>query len=464
MPNILIADDDLSLREVLEVALTKKGHTAWSAPDSTTALNILHKEHIDLILLDLRLKQENGIDLLIRIRETWADIPVLMVTAYADTKSAIAAMKYGAKDYISKPFDLDDLLYTVNRTLETARLQEENAWLRGQIQGSGTNIVGQSPEIQNVFALVRRIAPTNISVLITGESGTGKELFARSIHEQSERASRSFLAINCGGLPENLVESELFGFRRGAFTSADRSKKGLLEMAEGGTLFLDEVGELALSTQVKLLRYVQERRFMPLGGTEEIRSDVRIITATNRNMEQCVADGVFREDLYYRLSGVKVHLPPLRERGEDILTLADHFLEKACRSQKRQVRGFTQAARQKLLTYRYPGNIRELENIVERAVALEPGEVITEDSLVIYGATTQSEQNIGIQLVLVGQMSLDEYLGEVESRILHEALRRSGGHKGKAAEMVGLNFRQFRYRLTKTGEKDEEDGSGPDAE
>ncbi len=457
MANILIVDDDLSLREVLEIALSKKGHKAWAAPDSATALSILHKENIALILLDLRLGQESGIDLLARIRETWTDIPVLMVTAYADAKSAIMALKHGAKDYISKPFELDDLLYTVERTLETARLKEENAWLKGQIRKQYGDIIGQSRQMQVVFDLVRRIAPTNINVLITGESGTGKELFARAIHNESQRTSQPFLAINCGGLPDNLVESELFGFRKGAFTSADRSKKGLLEVAEGGTLFLDEVGELALSTQVKLLRYTQERCFIPLGGTEELRSDVRIIAATNRNVEQGVADGTFREDLYYRLSGVKVHLPPLRERGEDALQLVDYFLGKACRSQKRQIRGFTPEARSKLLAYDYPGNIRELENIVERAVALEPGDMITPDSLVIYEKIATADQDSGMQKVLSGQMTLDDYLGLHEQKVLQEALRRCGGHKGRAAEMVGLNFRQFRYRLTKSGEKDEDD-------
>ena len=456
MANILIVDDDLSLREVLEIALIKKGHAVWTAPDSATALAVLHRESIALILLDLRLGQESGVELLVRIRETWAEVPVLMVTAYADAKSAITAMKHGAKDYISKPFELDDLLYTVERTLETARLKEENDWLKGQIRKQYGEIIGRSKQMQAVFDLVRRIAPTNINVLLTGESGTGKELFARCIHNESTRASHPFLAINCGGLPDNLVESELFGFRKGAFTSADRAKKGLLEMAEGGTLFLDEVGELAHSTQVKLLRYVQERCFIPLGGTEELRSDVRIIAATNRNVEQSVADGDFREDLYYRLSGVKVHLPPLRERGEDVLALADHFLETACHAQKRQLRGFTAEARKKLLSYGYPGNVRELENIVERAVALEPGDTITPDSLVIYEKIMPTDQDGGIQKVLSGQMTLDDYLAIHEHKVISEALRRCGGHKGRAAEMVGLNFRQFRYRLTKSGEKDED--------
>jgi two-component system response regulator PilR (NtrC family) len=463
MANILIVDDDLSLREVLEIALVKKGHAVWTAPDSATALAVLQREAIALILLDLRLGQESGIDLLVRIRETWTEVPVLMVTAYADAKSAITAIKYGAKDYITKPFELDDLLYTVERTLETARLKEENAWLKGQISRQYGDIIGQSKQMQAVFDLVRRIAPTTINVLITGESGTGKELFARAIHKESQRTVHPFLAINCGGLPDNLVESELFGFRKGAFTSADRSKKGLLEMAEGGTIFLDEVGELAASTQVKLLRFIQERCFIPLGGTEELRADVRILAATNRNVEQCVADGSFREDLYYRLSGVKVHLPPLRERGEDVLALADHFLEKACQTQKRTLKGFSTEARRKLLGYHYPGNVRELENIVERAVALEPGDTVTSDSLVIYEKVPVGELECGIQKVLSGQLTLDEYLSVHEQKVLQEAMRRCGGHKGRAAEMVGLNFRQFRYRLTKVGEKDEDMRSLPES-
>jgi two-component system response regulator PilR (NtrC family) len=456
MANILIVDDDLSLREVLEIALIKKEHSVWAAPDSATALSLLHAHNMDLILLDLRLGQESGIDLLVCIREVWTDIPVLMVTAYADTKSAIAALKYGARDYIHKPFDLDDFLFTVERTLETARLQEENIWLKGQIGRQYEEIIGQSSQIQSVFALIKRIAPTNINVLVTGESGTGKELVARAIHKESLRMSKPFLAINCGGLPENLVESELFGFQKGAFTSADRSKKGLLSMAEGGTLFLDEVGELAPSTQVKLLRYVQERCFIPLGGTEELRSDVRIIAATNRNVEQSVADGNFREDLYYRLSGVKVELPPLRERRDDILALAEHFLAKACRSQKRSMRGFDPEAKKKLVNYTYPGNVRELENIIERAVALAPNDTIDPDSLIIYEKIPTQDHSSGVHKVLSGQLTLDEYLAEHEQRVIAEALQRCSGHKGRAAEMVGLNFRQFRYRLTKLGEKDDE--------
>lgn len=456
MAHILIVDDDLSVREVLEITLEKKGHTVWTAPDSRTALAILHRESVALVLLDLRLGQESGLDVLQRIRETWTDLPVLMVTAYADAKSAITAMKYGAKDYISKPFELDDLLYTVERTLETARLEAENSWLKDQIGQRYDEIIGSSSQMNEVFDLVRRIAPTTINVLLTGESGTGKERFARAIHQASQRSTHPFLAINCGGLPENLIESELFGFRKGAFTGADRAKKGLLEIASGGTLFLDEVGELSPVTQVKFLRFIQDRSFIPLGGTEPLHTDVRIIAATNRNVEQCVREGSFREDLYYRLSGVKVHLPPLRDRGDDIILLAEHFLRTACRTQKRLVQGFSPDALTKLRAYQYPGNVRELENIIERAVALEPGETISAASLIIYEQLSVSDQDFGMERVLSGQMTLDEYITMHEQKILNEAMRRCNGHKGRAAEVVGLNFRQFRYRLTKAGEKDEE--------
>ena len=456
MAQILIVDDDQSLREVLDIALSKQKHKTWSAANIRSALEILGQRQIDLALVDLRIGTESGIDLLRRVREKWADLPVLMITAYADSRTAVEAIKLGARDYISKPFDLDEFTLLVDRTLEASRLAQENAWLKDQIQGKYGPIIGECSKMLQVFDLVKRIAPTTINVLITGESGTGKELIARAIHNQSNRKSKAFMAINCGGLPDTLVESELFGFRKGAFTGADRPKKGLLEIAEGGTVFLDEVGELSPSTQVKLLRVIQERTFIPLGATEEVHADVRIIAATNRPVETEVSEGKFREDLFYRLSGVIVHLPPLRERGQDILMLADHFLMRASRDQKRDIKGFTPEAREKMARYHYPGNVRELENILERAVALEPSDLVTPASLIIYEQhQPQSSGSPEYFQVLNGQMSLDEYLDKVESQILEAALERTGGHKGKAAELVGLNFRQFRYRLSKFQPQDE---------
>lgn len=463
MANILIVDDDKSLREVLDIALANNKHKAKTAASISSALEVLQKESVDLALVDLRLGTESGIDLLRRIRENWPALPVLIITAYSDSKSAVEAMKLGASDYISKPFDLDELILLVGRTLEASRLAQENAWLKDQIHHRYGNIIGQCPKMMDVFDLVRRISPTTINVLVTGESGTGKELIARAIHAQSQREGKAFMAINCGGLPDNLVESELFGYRKGAFTGADRPKKGLLEIAHGGTVFLDEVGELSASTQVKLLRAVQERCFIPLGGTEEIHTDVRIIAATNRPVEAWVKEGKFREDLFYRLSGVIVHLPPLRERGRDILLLAEHFLKQACRDQKRALKGFSPEAMDKLLRYHYPGNVRELENILERSVALESAETISPTSLIIYEqqqAQPVASGGFEHHQVLSGQINIEDYLGQIEWTIIKAALDRTGWHRGKAAELVGLNFRQFRYRLSKylpheAGETDE---------
>ncbi|MFW5722725.1 MAG: sigma-54-dependent transcriptional regulator [Desulfohalobiaceae bacterium] len=449
MGSVLIVDDDPSLRDVLEIALTRYKHKALAAADIKSALVILGRQDVDLVLLDLRLGQENGLDLLRMIRERWPNIPVLMVTAHADSRTAVEAMKLGARDYISKPFDVEEFLLLVQRTLETSRLAEENAWLKEQIEDRYGPIVGQSPKMAEVFNLVDRLAPTPINVLITGESGTGKELIARAIHNKSPRKNHPLMVINCGGLPENLVESELFGFRKGAFTGADRAKKGLLEMAEGGTVFLDEVAEMHLSTQVKLLRCIQDGTFIPLGSTEEVHADVRIIAATNRPVEEDVATGRFREDLFYRLSGVIIKMPPLRERGKDILLLADHFLTKACAELKRDFEGFTPEAQEKLMRYHYPGNVRELENLVERAVALETGKRIHPGSLIIYEQVHPETPSTGPRKVLNGELSLEEYLEREEQKIMQAALERTGGHKGKAAELVGLNFRQFRYRLSK---------------
>ncbi|MBS3779230.1 MAG: sigma-54-dependent Fis family transcriptional regulator [Desulfovermiculus sp.] len=448
MASILVLDDDKSLREVLDVALSEQQHSIHQAGSISEALSLVTNEIIDLALVDLRLGTESGLDFLQKLQEHHPGLPVIMITAYADSQSAVAAMKLGAKDYIAKPFDVDELLLLVERHLEHSRLAEENKWLKSQIKSHFGTILGQSNKMQEVFELVRRIAPTNIHVLITGESGTGKELIARAIHEHSPRSEHSLMIVNCGGLPESLVESELFGYRRGAFTGADRAKKGLLEKADQGTFFLDEVGELQAGTQVKLLRCIQDGRFIPLGGTELVRTDLRFVAATNRDIEQEVASGSFREDLFYRLSGVIIHIPPLRERGEDLLLLAEHFLQKFCREQNKSLSGLSRQAREKLKNYHYPGNIRELETILARAVALETGSTITPSSLIIY-EQPQSAQASGREKVLRQEIPLDAYLEQEDRDILLSALHRSGGHKSKAAEMVGLSFRQFRYRLSK---------------
>src|SRR6056297_883132 len=325
MAHILIVDDDPSIQEVLSIALSQDQHSSSQTTSIKGATQRMAKEEIDLAIVDLRLGRENGIDLLKLINSNWPFVPVLIITAYADSSTAVQAMKLGAKDYISKPFDIEDLILLVNRILEDSKYIEENNQSRKQLSGSFGTIIGECPQIQNIFSFIHRIAPTDISALITGESGTGKELIARAIHEYSPRKESPLTIINCGGIPTNLVESELFGFRKGAFTGADRNKKGLLEVARGGTVFLDEVAELAPATQVKLLRCVQERQFIPLGGDREVEVDIRFLAATNRPLESDIREGLFREDLFYRLSGVIVDLPPLRDRQDDILLLAGHF-------------------------------------------------------------------------------------------------------------------------------------------
>jgi two-component system response regulator PilR (NtrC family) len=452
MGNILIVDDDPSLQQVLEIALTNRRHTAKSAADIDGALQLADRERFDLVIADLRLGRESGLELLKRIRRSQQGPPVLMITAYADKKTALQALELGARDYISKPFDVEEFLLQVDKILEETRSPGENLELRVQVGGESISILGESARMREVFSLISRIAPTGINVLLTGESGTGKELIARAIHDNSERRHRPFRAINCGGVPEALVESELFGYRKGAFTGAGQAKSGLLEAADNGTFLLDEVAELSPNLQVKLLRCLQDGTFTPLGGTESVQTDIRFIGASNRDVENEVAEGRLREDLYFRLSGVIIHLPPLREREEDLFLLADHLLERFCKEQGKAIKGFSTGAKHKLRNYHYPGNIRELENIIERAVALESGPYITPPSLVIYEHTPTHSSPNGEQ-VLSGELSLDHYLEQIDREVLATALERTRGNKKKAAELVGLSFRQLRYRLSKHGIK-----------
>lgn len=448
MAHILIVDDDPSIQEVLSIALSQDQHSSSQTTSIKGATQRMAKEEIDLAIVDLRLGRENGIDLLKLINSNWPYVPVLIITAYADSSTAVQAMKLGAKDYISKPFDIEDLIILVNRILEDSKYIEENNQSRKQLSGSFGTIIGECPQIQNIFSFIHRIAPTDISALITGESGTGKELIARAIHEYSPRKESPLMIINCGGIPTNLVESELFGYRKGAFTGADRNKKGLLEKADQGSVFLDEIGELQSHTQVKILRCLQDGSFIPVGGTKVVTSDIRFLAATNAPIKTKVAEGSFREDLFYRLSGVIIEVPPLRERGDDLFVLADHFLQRAIKDQNKEIQGFTKKALDKLKNYHYPGNIRELSNIIERAVALEVGPNITDSSLIIY-EQSKSSSNKGINQVIKGEMGLDQYLQEQDKYILRSALQEAGGRKTKAARLLGLSFRQFRYRLQK---------------
>ncbi|WP_459892960.1 sigma-54-dependent transcriptional regulator, partial [Desulfothermus okinawensis] len=371
MTKILIVDDDSSIVDVLDIALENEGYKTFKASNIKDGKRLLLSNIMDLVVLDIKLGNENGLDLLKFISKELPHLPVLMITAFADPKTAVKAMKLGAKDYIPKPFDIEEFLLVVKKTIEKSRLEEENIWLKKELKNKYGQIIGNSRKMQDIFTLINKIAPTNINVLITGESGTGKELIARAIHENSNRKDYPFVAINCGGVPDELVESELFGYRKGAFTGAVQSKKGLLQKAHKGTFLLDEVGEISQNIQIKLLRCIQDGTFIPLGSLEEIKVDVRFIGATNRDIEEEVSKGTFREDLFYRLSGMILHVPPLREREEDILLLAEHFLKKFSKEQNKNIKGFSKEAQKKLMSYEYPGNVRELENLIERAVALE---------------------------------------------------------------------------------------------
>ena len=450
MTTILIIDDDISVQEVLEIALENQGYKIKKAYNITQAKTLLSSEIFDLVILDIKLGNENGLELLKVISKDFSYIPVLMITAYADPKTAVEAMKLGAKDYIPKPFDIEEFLLVVKKTLEKSKLEEENIWLKKELKSKYGPIIGESSKMQEIFSLLKKIAPTNINVLITGESGTGKELIARAIHENSKRKDYPFVVINCGGVPDELVESELFGYRKGAFTGAVQSKKGLLQKADKGTFMLDEVGEISPNIQIKLLRCIQDGTFIPLGGLEELQVDVRFIGATNRNIEEDVSKGKFREDLFYRLSGMIIKIPPLREREDDILLLAEYFLEKFSKEQNKRIKGFSKEAIKKLMSYHYPGNVRELENLIERTVALESRSYITPSSIIIYEKSGDSKAE-GIEKIFKGEMTLDSFLEEIDKKIILETLKRTKGDKKEAANLLGLNMRQLRYRLEKYG-------------
>ena len=454
MSRILIVDDELSMREMLEIFLLKEGHDVLVAADGAKAIQLLLEEDdLDLIVTDLRMPGAHGMVVLARARELHPNTPVLVMTAFASHQTATEAMKMGAYDYFSKPFELDAIKATMDRALERRRLVQEGRRLRETIADRDAiqPIVGQSRSLQQVFDLVRRVARTKTNVLVLGESGTGKELVARAIHDQSERRSAAFMVINCGAIPEALLESELFGHRKGSFTGAHADKEGLFKAANGGTLFLDEVGELPLGMQVKLLRALQERRVRPVGDAKELAVDVRVIAATNRHLLDEVKAGRFREDLYYRLNVIAIELPPLRDRPGDIPLLAYHFLKKYADEQAKRITDIEPEALQALARHTYPGNIRELENLMERAVALEESEHITALSLPenLQPRPSAPGQTAGpVELPAAG-VDLDNLVTDLERRLITQALSRTGGLKKEAARLLGISFRSLRYRLSK---------------
>jgi two-component system response regulator PilR (NtrC family) len=453
---LLIVDDEESLLDFLSLLFLQEGYaveTAWSVEG---ARRELARQSFDVVLCDVTMPDGSGLDLLREIKATEPSPPVVMMTAYTSTKTAIDAMKLGAADYVSKPFDVEELKIVVQKALESAELSRENVYLRRELEQKYTfnNIIGKSPRMQAVFSLIERMARTNSTVLVNGESGTGKELIARAIHYSSPRANRRFLSINCGALPEALLESELFGHERGAFTGAVREKKGLFQEADRGTLFLDEIGEMVPSMQVKLLRALQEKVVRKVGGTEEEQVDVRIIAATHQDLEARIASGEFREDLYYRINVLPIHLPPLRQRREDIPLLVDFFLQKYCKQMDLPPKQISVEAMQMLESYDWPGNVRELENLIERALALSHAETITTRDLPAFLLTNRKVQSDLIQLPEEG-LDLEAYLEGIRAQLMQQALERTGGVQTQAAEILGMSFRSFRYYAKKAGLKGE---------
>ncbi|MBZ4660503.1 MAG: sigma-54-dependent Fis family transcriptional regulator [Desulfacinum sp.] len=448
---ILVVDDERSMREFLEIMLQKDGYEVHCAADGLEAMECLKERKFDLVITDIRMKPVDGLEVLKQTKSLSPSTVVIIISAYASTETAVAAMKEGAYDYLPKPFKIDEMRNVIRSAL-LSRGQDAPARPREGPLYFGC-LIGESSPMKRVYELIEKVSATSSNVLITGESGTGKELVAKAIHGQSARAKKPFVAVNCAGVPESLIESELFGYRRGAFTGAGADRKGLVEAAEGGTLFLDEIGELSPALQVKLLRVVQEKTIRMIGDTTDIPVDVRIISATNRDLEQMVIDGRFREDLYYRLNVIQLRLPPLRERREDIPLLADHFLAKFCREFGKDIRKISSYAMDILKSYDFPGNVRELENIIERGVALESSSIILPESLTLAAHKRGQRGRVesdGPVLPPDG-MDLDQYLADMEKSLLVQALERSGGVKQKAAEILGLSFRSFRYRLVKYG-------------
>jgi two-component system response regulator PilR (NtrC family) len=455
--DILIVDDERSMREFLAIFLRRAGHRVEASVGGQEALAALRNREFDVVITDLRMPEVGGLEILAESKKQAPDTQVIVVTAFATAETAIAAMKAGAYDYLTKPFKVEEVGLVVDRALERRVLHRENVVLRDEIKGRYKldRLIGKSPPMQRMFEMLRKIAPARTSVLLIGESGTGKELVARALHELSPRADKPFVAVNCGAIPETLLESELFGHVRGSFTGANADKQGLFEAAHGGTLLLDEVAELPVPMQVKLLRVLQERRVKPVGGVSEREVDVRIVAATNRDLETEVEKGTFRQDLYYRLNVIQLRLPPLRERREDIPLLVDHFVRKFSAEHARKVTGTDPDAMQALMTYHFPGNVRELENLIERAVTLAPMDRVSLDALpTLRGlAGNVSVPPIGATPAALPEQGLDleRVVEDFERSIIIKALERTGGNRTEAARLLGVTFRSLRYRLSKLG-------------
>ena len=465
MASLLVVDDERSMREMLEILLTGAGHEVELAANVPEAIRAFGERTHDLVLTDLKLGKGSGFEVLRSVRQKSPQTEVIVMTAFGTSEGAIQAMNLGAYGYLTKPFKRDELQVVVLKALEKRALAQDNSLLREQLASRTrfAGLVGKSAAMQAVYVVIEKVAPARTTVLITGESGTGKELVARALHARSTRAEGPFTPVNCGAIPEGLIESELFGHVKGAFTGAQDARPGLFAAASGGTLFLDEIGELPLGLQVKLLRAIQERRIRPVGAHEDVELDVRLVAATNRSLTEEVRAGRFREDLYYRLNVVQIRVPPLRERREDVLPLAEHFLRRFGAEQGRGILRLSKEAKRRLDAYPFQGNVRELENVIERAVALSSGNEVTVDELpaplrlasLPTGGVPEGELPAGF--------SLEAHLTEIERLLMDRALVDARGVKKDAAARLGLTFRQFRHRAKKlAGEPATPDDAEPD--
>ncbi len=451
---ILVADDEKSMREFLEIMLRKEGYKVTLASNGEEVLKWAEKDIFDLALLDLRMPKVDGLSALKKMKALSPETVVIVITAYASADTAIKAMKEGAYDYITKPFKVDEIKLIIKNALEKKNLQKENLILKKVVRDRYhfENIIGQSPKMLELYDLLEKVSPTKTNILITGESGTGKELVAKAIHYNSSRKEKPFVTLNCGAIPESLIESELFGHMKGAFTDAISTKKGLFEVADEGAIFLDEISELPLPMQVKLLRVLQDKEFKRVGGTEDIRVDVRIISATNKDLEEAVREKRFREDLFYRLNVIQIKMPPLRERREDIPLLGNHFLKKYSDDLDKHITKISPEALRILMNYDFPGNVRELQNIIERAVALEATSELTWQNLTSYLEEQLPIKKAGFDIDFPNEgIDLEKVVSDLEKTLLLKAMDRTKGIKKKAAELLRINFRSMRYRLEKYG-------------
>jgi len=451
MPSVLIVEDEPKMQRLLELNLSEEGYTIHAAADAETALSQLRQEKADIVVTDLKLPGMNGLEFLHEIKRMDASLPVILMTAFGTVETAVEAMKAGASDYVLKPFSMDELKLVIRKELDFYILREENRSLREALgkRYEFRNIIARSPRMQEVLATVGRVAQTNSTVLLGGESGVGKDLIARAIHENSRRSSGPFVKINCTAIPENLLESELFGYEKGAFTGATTSKPGKFELADKGTLFLDEIGDVPPGIQVKLLGVLQERQFERLGGTRRLKVDVRLIAATNRDLRAALEQGTFREDLYYRLNVIPINIPPLREHKEDIPYLVDCFMQRFAKESGKPVANITSSALKRLIEFHWPGNVRELENIIERAVALSGETTIGEEDVRLDDLPSGlSDKSVAF---LPEGMTLEQW----EDEMISQALRRTKNNKSQAARLLGISRNALRYRLSKMGVSDE---------